>query len=71
MDKKTWYIYAMGNININLAHKKDQNSNIWIDVDGPRDSYTELSKLEKNIMKYHLHVESRKMVQINLFAKQK
>ena len=61
----------MGNININLAHKKDQNSDIWRDVDGPRDSHTELSKLEKNIMKYYLHVESRKMVQINLFAKQK
>ena len=31
----------MGNININLAHKKDQNSDIWRYVDGPIDCYTE------------------------------
>ena len=71
MDKKTWYIYAMGNININLAHKKDQNSDICREVDGPIHCHTEWSKLEKNIIKYHLYVESRKMVQINLFANKK
>ena len=40
---------------------------MWIDPETVIQS--EVSKKEKS--KYHLYVESRKMVQMNLFAKQK
>ena len=32
---------------------------------------SELSQIKTNIMRYHLHVESKNMVQMNLFTKQK
>ena len=56
-----------------LSHKKEQNSVFCKNMDGSRDWHTEWSKSEreKQISKYHLYVESRKIVQMNLFAKQK
>ena len=43
---------------------------MWIDIETVLES--EISqKEEKNIIKYHLNVKSRKMVQMNLFANQK
>ena len=39
-------------------------------MDGPRDYHTKWSKPETNII-YHLKVESKKMIQMNLFLKQK
>ena len=38
-------------------------------MDGPRDYHTKWSKTEKD--KYHLYVESKKKIQMNLFTKQK
>ena len=35
---------------------------------GPRDDHTKWSKSDR---RYHLHVESKKMIQMNLFTKQK
>ena len=54
------------------AIQKQWNITIYRDADRPRDYHTKWSKSEreKQIL-YHLYVESRKMVPINLFAKQK
>ena len=41
-------------------------------MDGPRDTVlSEVNQIKKNIIWYHLYVESKKIVQINLFTKQK
>ena len=42
-------------------------------IDGPRDCHTEWSKSEKEnqILYINMYVGSRKLVQMNLFAKQK
>ena len=42
-------------------------------MDGPRDCSTERNKSdrERNILSHSLYVESKNMVQINLFTKQK
>ena len=37
----------------------------------PRDYHTKQSKSKRNIIWYHLYVESKKTVQMNLFTKQK
>ena len=37
----------------------------------PRDYHTKQSKSKTNIIWYHLYVESKKKVQMNLFTKQK
>ena len=68
--KKMWYIYICNGIL--LSHKKQWNNAICSNTDGPRDYYTMLSKSEKD--KYHmisLYVESKKMIQMNIFTKQK
>ena len=54
-----------------LSHKKEWNCAICRDRDGTRDCHTEWNKSERE--KYHIlmNVESRKMVEMNLFAKQK
>ena len=48
-----------------------KNNAICSNMDGPRDCYTEWSKSEED--KYHMisYVEFKKMVQMNLFTKQK
>ena len=50
---------------------KKWNITICSNMDGPRDCYTEWSKSEED--KYHMisYVEFKKMVQMNLFTKQK
>ena len=56
-----------------LSHKKG-NRAICSDMDGPRDYHTKWSKSDReetNIVWYHLYVESKKMIQMNLFTKQK
>ena len=42
-------------------------------MDGPRDYHIKKSKSDRktNIIWYHLHVESKKRVQVNLFSEQK
>ena len=43
-----------------LHHKKEGNDAICSNMDGPRDYCTKWNKLERFIMGYHLHVESKK-----------
>ena len=55
-----------------LSHKKEWNNVIFSNMDGPRDYHTMWSKSEKE--KYHtisLICGIKKMVQMNLFIKQK
>ena len=41
-------------------------------MDGPRDHHTKWSKSDRERqIPYHLYVESKKLIQMNLFAKQK
>ena len=40
-------------------------------MDGPRDYHTKWSKPKTNIMWYHLYMESKKMIQMKLFTKEK
>ena len=56
-----------------LSHKKmDENSTITKDMDRPKYCHTEWSKSKrKNKYTCHLCVESRKVVSMNLFVKQK
>jgi len=58
-----------------FGNKKEQNSAICTDADRPRDYHMEWSKKEKqvasNIKWYCLYVESGRMVQMNISAKQK
>ena len=66
MDKEdVVYMYS----GILLRHKKEWNNAICSSVDGPRHYHTEWSHTETKII-YHLYVESRKLMQINLFIKQ-
>ena len=52
-----------------LSHKKEWNNTIYSNIDEPRDYHTEWSKSKTNIWEY-LHVESKKIIQMNLFSKQ-
>ena len=55
-----------------LSHKKEWNNAICSNMDAPQDYHTKWSKSEKaNIIWYHLYVESKKMIQMNLITKQK
>ena len=61
------YIYKM---EYDSAIKKEWNIAICSNMDGPRDYHTKWSKPKTNII-YHLHVESKQMIPMNLFTKQK
>ena len=55
-----------------LSHKKEQNNatcSVWMDLEIIIQG--EVSQTEKDKYMYHLHVESKKRVQMNLFTKQK
>ena len=52
------------------AIKKEQNNAICSNMDGPRDDHTEWSKPDRERQIYHLHIESKKIIQMNLFTKQ-
>ena len=54
-------------------YKKELNNAICSNMDGTRDCHTEWSNSdwEGQISWYHLYMESKKMVQINVFTKQK
>ena len=55
------------------AIKKEWNTAICNNMNGPRDYHTksEVIQTKTNITWYHLYVESKKMLQMNLFTKQK
>ena len=62
------YIYN----EILLSHKKEQNFAIYSYMDGLRGHYAKYVRQRKtNIILYHLYVESKKVIQMNLFTKQK
>ena len=55
-----------------LSHKKEQNYSICRHMDGSRDCRTDWSKSEREEqILYQFYVKSRKMIPLNLFAKQK
>ena len=47
-----------------LSHKKEWNNAICSNMDGPRDDHTKWIKPDRktNIIRYHLYVESKKMI---------
>ena len=64
------YIYSYNGTS--FSHKKEQNCAICRGKDRPRDCHIECSKSEREKqIKCHLHVESRKIIWMNLPAKQR
>ena len=55
-----------------LSHKKEWNNAICSFMDGPRDYHSKwsMSDTERQIS-YHFYVESKEVIQMNLFMKQK
>ena len=53
-----------------LSHIKEWNNAICNNMDGSGDYLNEVNQIEKDIF-YHLYVGSKKMIQVNLFTKQK
>ena len=69
--KKMWYIYTMEYYS---SIKKEWNNAICSNLDEPRDYHTKWNKSDRERQisyDYHLYVESKKMIQMNLFTKQK
>ena len=66
-----WYIYIYSGIL--LSHEKEWNNAICSNMGGPRDYHTKWSKSdrERQISYGITYVESKKMIQMNLFTKQK
>ena len=54
-----------------LAIKNNEIMPICRNMDGPRDHHTKWSISKTNAIWYHLCVESKKTIQMNLFTKQK
>ena len=53
-----------------LIHKKEWNNAIWCNM-GESRNYIKWNKSKRNITWYHFYVESKIMIQMNLFTKQK
>ena len=64
-----WYIYTMEYYSAIKRNKIVPFAEGLMDLETFTES--EISQREKKQIYYHLYVESRKMVQMNLFAKQK
>ena len=67
--KKMWYINTL---EYHSAIKKNETmpfAATWMDPEII--TLSEVSQRKTNIMWYHLYVESKKMIQMNLFTKQK
>ena len=56
-----------------LSHWEEWSNAICSNIDGPGEYHTKRNKPDRkiNILWYHLYVESKKMIQLNLFTKQK
>ena len=67
--KKTRHIYMMEYYPAIKRNDSVLFAEMWMDLEGVTQS--EMPEREKCIINYHIHVESRKIVQMNLFAKQK
>ena len=51
--------------------EKEWNIAICSNMDGPTDYHSKWSQTKINIIWYHLYVESKNMIQMNLITKQK
>ena len=67
--KKMWYIYAMEYYSAIKKNEVMPFTATWMDLDIV--ILSEVSQTKTNTIWYHLYVESKKMIQINLFTKQK
>ena len=67
--KKTRHIYMMEYYPAIKRNDSVLFAEMWMDLEAVTQS--EMPEREKCIINYHIHVESRKIVQMNLFAKQK
>ena len=65
--KKTWYIY---NTMEYYCYKKEWNNAICSNIEEPRDYHTKWSQRKTNVV-HPLYVESKKLIQMDLFTKQK
>ena len=54
-----------------LSHKKEWNTGIYSNMDGPRKYHAKWRQWDTNIICYHLYMESKKKNTMNLFEKQK
>ena len=54
-----------------LSHKKEWNNTICSNTDGPRNHHTKWSKSDRDKHHISLIMESKKIIQLNLFTKQK
>ena len=59
-----------------LSHKKEWNNAIYSNMDGPRDYHTKWSKPDRERqmsydIAYMWNLKKKKMIQINLYTKQK
>ena len=62
-----WGIYTMEH----YSAMREWSNIICSNMNRPRDDHSKRSKSKTNIIWYHLYVESKKTVQMNLFTKQK
>ena len=56
---------------IALSHKKEWNNVICSNMDGPRQYHIKWRQRNTNVIWYFLYLESKKIIQMNLYAKQK
>ena len=67
--KKMWYLYTMEYYSAVKKNEIIAFGAIWMDLEII--ILSEVSQTETNITGYRLYVESKKMVQMNLFTKHK
>ena len=66
---KMWYTYTTEYYSTTKKKEIMPFAATWMDLEITM--LSEVNQRETNIIQYHLHVESKKMVQVSLFTKQK